>query len=56
MSPSTPEQPEKSAPKEAAPEAHAKLDRRAAALRDNLKRRKAQARARRTGGPGSPEG
>ena len=56
MFPSKPEQPAKTAPKEAAPKAHAKPDRRAAALRDNLKRRKAQARARRERGAGSPEG
>jgi hypothetical protein len=53
------EHPDKSVSKEtpdAAPKVHAKPDRRAAALRDNLRRRKAQVRARREGGSGSPEG
>ncbi|HET9784018.1 MAG TPA: hypothetical protein VFP94_03550 [Terriglobales bacterium] len=56
MFPSKPEQSEKTAPKQARPKPDVKPDRRAAALRDNLKRRKAQARARRERGSGSPEG
>lgn len=56
MPPSKPEQSEKTTPKQTHLEADAKPDRRAAALRENLKRRKAQARARRERGSGSPEG
>lgn len=56
MVPNTPEQPGTNASKDADLRADAKQDRKAAALRDNLKRRKAQARARRAGGSDIPEG
>ena len=62
MSSSQPESPKGPGPKQptvAAPKGHAKADqsdRLATALRDNLKRRKAQARARREPGPGRDEG
>jgi hypothetical protein len=62
MSTSRPESPKQSDPKRPAAspaKAQAKADqsdRLAAALRDNLKRRKEQARARREPGPGRHEG
>ena len=62
MSPSTPQKPGKTAPKDpaaAVPNASLKpeeADRLAAALRDNLKRRKAQARARQERAPAGPHG
>jgi hypothetical protein len=62
MSSSQPESPKEADPKRptiAAAKAQAKADqsdRLATALRDNLKRRKAQARARQDPGPGRHEG
>jgi hypothetical protein len=62
MSSSQPESPKEAGPKRptvAAPKGQAKADqsdRLATALRDNLKRRKAQARARREPGPRCDEG
>jgi len=55
----SPKAPGRSRPAGTAPKAQAKADqsdRLAVALRDNLKRRKAQARARREPGPGGHEG